>query len=132
MARTHPDRKAFHSAVRKHIRQLLASGITRFQLQEALGVTKQAISSYVTGRTTPKPYILRRLLAKWPSKQLVYRGMPVTAADFDIPLPTLKTVPLQSELFAILSAIRPEDLKIDVDKTADSRVELKVSIRITR
>jgi len=132
VAKAHPDRKAFQRAIRNHIRGVLASGIARSQLQEALGVTKQAISSYVRGRTTPKPYILRRLLAKWPSKEIVYRGLQVTAADFDIPLPGLKTVPLQGDLFAILRAIRQEDLKIDVDTTADSRVELRVSIRISR
>lgn len=124
MAKAHPDRRAFHRAIRKHIKDLVASGITRRQLQEALSVTKQAISSYVGGRTTPKPYILRRLLSRWPSNEIAYRGMHVDAADFDIPLPTLKTVPSQGQLFDLLSLIRPEDLKIDVDKTADSHVEL--------
>lgn len=130
MAKVHPDRRAFSRAIRKHINQLIARGITRNELQVALGVTKQAISSYVTGRTTPKPYIIRRLLNKWPSETLSYRDRPVSAEDFDVPMPAIKAVPSQGELFAILRSIKPQDLNIDVDRTGASHVELKVLIRI--
>lgn len=130
MTKGHPDRKAFHRAVQKHIEQLLATGVTRPQMQAVLGVTKQAISSYVTGRTTPKPYIIRRLLDRWPSKKVSYRGMPVTAEHFDIPAPGLSARPLQSELFAILTAIKRNDLKIEVDRAGETQIDLRVSIRI--
>jgi hypothetical protein len=130
MAKIHPDTRAFNGAIRKHIKHLLHTGVTRPQMQEVLGVTKQAISSYVIGRTTPKPYIVKRLLTKWPSKDLSYRGMHPTAADFDVPTPTIKMLPQQGDLFALLSAIGPQDLKIEVDRMGVANIEMKVLIRI--
>jgi hypothetical protein len=94
-----------------------------------LGVTRQAISSYVIGRTTPKPHIVRRLLCKWPV-EISYRDIVFGPEAFNVPDAKPESVPLQGNLFAALSSIKREDLKIDVDRSGWSDVELKVSIKI--
>ena len=73
MAKPDPDRDIYNKAVRDHIVNILASGVRQQVMANALFVTRAAISSYVKGRTTPKPIIIERLLMKWPT-QLPFRG----------------------------------------------------------
>jgi len=67
MAKPDPDRDTYNKAVRDHIISVLDSGVSRRVMANVLVVTRAAISSYVIGRTTPKPYIIERLLMKWPT-----------------------------------------------------------------
>jgi hypothetical protein len=39
-------------------------------------------------------------------------------------------VPYQRDLFSTLNSIKPEDLKIEVERASGKDVELKVSIRV--
>jgi hypothetical protein len=127
--RTDPDRVAYHQAVREHIIRVLGSGVPRREMANELDVTRAAISSYVTGRTIPKPYIIERLLMKWPAR-LPFRGVAFEAGAFASPASRLKSVPRQGDLYSNLSSIKPEDLKIEVGRASATDVELKVSIRI--
>jgi hypothetical protein len=94
-----------------------------------LGVTRAAISSYVIGRTTPKPYIIERLLTKWPT-QLQFRGVPFAVGAYGSQALKPEAVPYQTDLFSTLSSIKPENLKIEVERASATDVELKVSIRV--
>ena len=130
MAKPDPDRDAYNMAVRDHIVSVLKSGVTRSAMCNALGgVTRAAISSYVIGRTTPKPYIIERLLINWPT-QLPFRGLPFGVGAYGGPAPKPESVPYQPSLFSTLSSIKPEDLKIEVERAGGTDVELKVSIRV--
>jgi transcriptional regulator with XRE-family HTH domain len=127
--KTDPDRDAYYQAVREHIVHVLDSGVTRREIANELDVTRAAISSYVLGRTTPKPYIIERLLLKWPT-QLPFRGVPFGVGAYAGPAPKPEPVPYQRDLFSNLSSIKPEDLKIRVERASATDVELRVSIRI--
>ncbi|HEV2485626.1 MAG TPA: hypothetical protein VGT08_08850 [Terracidiphilus sp.] len=129
MAKTHPDRDAYNKAVRDHIVSILNSGVSRHVMGDFLGVTRAAISSYVTGRTTPKPYIIERLLMKWPTK-LSFRGVPFEVGAFGSPAPKPESVPYQRDLFTALSSIKSRNLKIEVERANGTDVELRVSIRV--
>jgi len=127
--KTDPDRNAYYQGVREHIVRVLGSGVTRRVMGDELDVTRAAISSYVLGRTTPKPYIIERLLIKWPT-QLPFRGVSFSVGAYARPAPKPEAVPYQRDLYSNLSLIKPEDLKIEVERASATDVELKVSIRI--
>lgn len=129
MANSDPDRDAYNKAVRDHIISVLNSGVRRREMASVLVVTRAAVSSYVKGRTTPKPYIIERLLMKWPT-QLPFRGVPFGVGAYSSPAPKPKTVPYQRDLYSTLDSIKPEDLKIKVERANATDVELKVSIRV--
>lgn len=127
--KTDLDRDAYCQAVRDHIMRVLDSGVTRRVLGDELDVTRAAISSYVTGRTTPKPYIIERLLTKWPT-QLTFRGVPFGVGAYGSPAPKPESVPYQRDLFSTLSSIKPESMKIEAKRVSTTDVELRVSIRV--
>jgi len=127
--KTDPDRDAYYRAVREHIVSVLDSGVSRRVMGDELDVTRAAISSYVIGRTTPKPYIIERLLMKWPT-QLPFRGVPFGAGAYRSLAPKPVSVAYQKDLFSTLSSIKPENLKIEVEKATGTDVELKLTIRV--
>jgi hypothetical protein len=130
MAKADPDRDAYNKAVHDHIVNVINSGVTRRAMCNALGgLSRAAISSYWTGRTTPKPYIIERLLVNWPT-QLPFRGVPFGVGAYRSPAPKPESVPYQRDLFSTLNSIKPEDLKIEVERASGKDVELKVSIRV--
>jgi hypothetical protein len=130
MAKVHPDRDEYSKAVRDHIVGVLKSGVKRSVMCSVLGgISRAAISSYVLGRTTPKPYIIERLLMKWPT-QLSFRGVPFGVGAYARPAPKPESVPYQKDLFSTLSSIKPENLRIEVERASATDVELKVSIRV--
>ena len=129
MANSDPDRDAYNKAVHDHIISVLNSGVRRREMASVLVVTRAAVSSYVKGRTTPKPYIIERLLMKWPT-QLPFRGVAFGVGAYSSPAPKPKTVPYQRDLYSTLDSIKPEDLKIKVVRANATDVELKVSIRV--
>jgi hypothetical protein len=129
MAKLDPDRDAYNKAVRDHIISVLDSKISRRTMANVLAVTPAAISSYVLGRTTPKPYIIERLLMKWPT-QLPFRGVSFGVGAYASPAPKPESVPYQRDLYSTLDSIKPENLKIEVERAGATDVELKVSIRV--
>lgn len=130
MAKIHPDRDDYKKAVRDHIVKVLNSGVKRSVMCGVLGgVSRAAISSYVLGRTTPKPYIIERLLAKWPA-EIPFRGVPFGVGAYARSAPGPEPVPRQGDLFSNLRSIKQEDLKIEVQRASATDVELKVFIRI--
>lgn len=124
-----PDRDAYSEAVRDHILGILSSGVRRREMAKVLVVTRAAISSYTTGRTTPKPYTIERLLMRWPT-QLPYRGVPFGVGAYSGRAPKPKSVPYQRDLYSTLNSIKPENLRIEVERASATDVELKVSIRV--
>lgn len=120
------------SCIRAHIQALLRAGVTRKELAEELHVTKQAISSYVNNRTTPKPHIVARLLGRWPAT-FHYKGEEFGPGAFGagtarphLPEPT------QVDLFESLSALRKQPLRVEVVRTGPSEGELRLIVKITR
>jgi hypothetical protein len=124
-----PDRDAYNKAVRDHIKNVLDSGVPRRVMANVLVVTRAAVSSYVTGRTTPKPYIIERLLMSWPT-QLPFRGVAFGVGAYGGRVSGPESVPYQRDLFSTLSSIKPENLKIETERAGATDVELKVSIRV--
>ncbi|MGA2351238.1 MAG: helix-turn-helix transcriptional regulator [Terracidiphilus sp.] len=129
MSKIDRDREEFKKILRDHIVSVLDGGVSRNEMCDVLGVTRQAISSYVTERTTPKPYIIRKLLNKWPA-QLQFRDAAFGPGAFGVSSPRLERVPFQQDFFAALNSIKRENLKIEVAKSGTSDVELRVSIKI--
>jgi hypothetical protein len=129
MVKPDPDRDTYNKAVRDHIIYVLNSGVKRRVMANVLAVSRAAVSSYVTGRTTPKPYIIERLLMKWPT-QLPFRGTAFGVGAYGGPAPKPTAVHYQRDLFSTLSSIKPENLKIDVERASATVVELKVSIKV--
>lgn len=129
MAKFDPSRERYHHAVHQHILSVIKSGVSRREMASILGVTRQAIASYVTERTTPKPHIIEKLLTKWPTK-LPFRNTAFGAGAYAVPTPKIEEVPLQGDLFAALNAVKPENLKIEVTRDGTSDLELRVSIKI--
>ena len=129
MAKSDPDKDIYNKAVREHIINILASGVRRQVMANAMFVTRAAISSYVKGRTTPKPIIIERLLMKWPT-QLPFRGQSFGVGAYGGSTPKPTSVPYQRDLFSTLSSIPPENLKIEAQRASATDVELKVLIRV--
>jgi hypothetical protein len=129
MAKPDPDMDTYNKAVRDHIVGILESGVRRRVMANALLVTRAAISSYVKGRTTPKPIIIERLLMNWPT-QLPFRGQAFGVGAYGGQAPKPKSVPYQRDLFSTLRSIKLDNMKIEAKRTNATDVELKVSIRI--
>jgi hypothetical protein len=127
MPKVDPDRERFNQEVQNHILRILES-VSRREMGEALGVTRQAIHSYVSGRTTPKPDIIEKLLKKWPNK-LPFRGSGFGAGAFSGPEKRLEVASSQGHLFEALNSIRPEDMKIEVASVSATDFRLSVNIK---
>lgn len=131
MAKSDSARKEYARVIGEYIKSLLDGGVSRREMCEALEVTRQAISSYATGRTTPKPHLVRKLLSVWPT-ELMLGDVKFGPEAFGQPRELKpKTLAYQSDLFAALSSAQPQNVKLDVKKEEDSEeVELRFSIRI--
>lgn len=131
MAKSDSARKEYERVIREYIKFLLNGGLSRRDMCEALEVTRQAISSYVTGRTTPKPHLVRRLLSVWPA-ELELGNVKFGLASFGGPQDAKpESVPYQSDLFAALNSAKPRDLKMDVKREEGAEaVELRFSLKI--
>ena len=108
--------------------EILSKSITREELAEELGVTKQAISSYMKGRTTPKPHILRRLLARWPHT-FKYRGTEFGPEAFGVEPGRLNGVAKQEYLFDTLSTVKKENMRVEVECGPRAEAELRLIIK---
>ena len=131
MVKSDPARKEYARVLRDYIRSLLNGGVSRRQICEALDVTRQAVSSYVTGRTTPKPHLVRKLLSVWPT-ELVLGNSKFGAEAFGAPQDARpEALQYQPDLFAALRSAKPHDLKLDVKREEGTEeVELRFSVRI--
>jgi transcriptional regulator with XRE-family HTH domain len=131
MAKSDPARKEYERVIREYIRSLLNEGVSRREMGQTLEVTRQAISSYVTGRTTPKPHLIRKLLSVWPTELALGEAKFGPEAFGELHDAKPRVVAYQSDLFAALSSAQPQNVKLDVKKEEDSEeVELRFSIRI--
>jgi transcriptional regulator with XRE-family HTH domain len=125
------ERVQWQSQIHKHLKKILASGVSREDLAAELGVTKQAISSYMTKRTTPKPHILKRLLLKWPRK-MEFRGSRFGSEAFGSPLADSgRKEPQQQTLFEMLRAVKKENMRVEVERDPEAETGLKLVIRIS-
>lgn len=119
---------SYGEAVRQHILGILEKGVSRRQMSEALGVTRQAISSYAKGRTTPKPHIMKKLLTTWPDP-VSYRRSTFGVEAYDVPSGEPPEPPEERTLFDIKS-ITKENLRIEVVNADESSLRLAVEIKI--
>ena len=130
MTRNERERREWKRQVYEHMNAILKGGVTRQELADELRVTKQAISSYMKKRTTPKPHILKRLLDRWPHT-FVFRGEEFGPEAFGgvsqgSEAPALR----QAELFEALSGLKREDMRVEVKRLAGSEAELRVIIKM--
>jgi len=124
------ERQKLRNEIRDHMAAILSAGVTRQELAEKLCVTKQAISSYMSGRTTPKPHILRRLLARWPHT-FKYRGVVFGPEAFGVESGKPACTAVRQEyLFDVLSMVKKENMRVEVDRLSGSGTELRVIIKI--
>lgn len=129
MRRSELERRQFSKQIHEHITKLLAGKVTRKDLMDELHVTKQAVSSYVRKRTTPKPHIVGRLLARWPCT-VEFRGQEFGPGGFGGGSDPPKTpAPRQWKLFETLSAAK-KDMRVEVERVPGSGTELRVIIKI--
>jgi len=123
------DRQKFMNEVREHMERILEK-VSRQVLADELGVTKQAISSYVKGRTTPKPHILRRLLARWPHI-FRYRGAEFGPGAFGVEPGRTTAIARQEYLFDLLSGVKKENMRVEVERRSGGVVaELRLIIKL--
>src|ERR1700691_4924816 len=113
--KNNPDWLAYRDAVRAHIVATLNGGVSRAEMAGVLGVGRAAICSYVKGRTIPKPHLIEKLLTRWPTK-LPFRDEGFGAGAYGGKTPDEQPVGIQGSLFESLMAIKPEDLKVEVDR----------------
>ena len=131
MAKSDPARKEYERVIREYILSLLKRGISRREMCEVLEVTRQAISSYAIGRTTPKPHLVRKILSMWPT-ELELKDAKFGPESFGGPQQSKpKSVAYQPDLFAALRSAQAQNVKLDVEKEDGSEeVELRFSIKI--
>lgn len=129
MKPTERERRQFMNEVRSHMASIISKGVKRQELVDELRVTKQAISSYLKGRTTPKPHVLRRLLARWPHT-FKYRGKEFGPDAFGIEPERTSAVAKQEFLFDTLSTVKKENMRVEVERGRGSVAELRVIIKI--
>ncbi len=130
MKRTDIDRREWQQQIHAHLTEILANRVTRQELANELHVTKQAISSYMTRRTTPKPHIVKRLLARWPAK-LKFRDVEFDPGAYG----TTTEMPLnpasrQQMLFDILRTVKKENMRVEVERSSASEIGLRVVLAI--
>src|SRR5689334_19747421 len=99
------ERQQFKKEIRDHIETILSGDVTRKDLADELRVTKQAISSYMQGRTMPKPHVVRRLLARWPHR-FKYRGKEFGPEAYGVEPERISAIAIQEHLFESLSQVR--------------------------
>lgn len=128
MKRAERERLQFRNEVRDHMAKVLSGGVSREDLAEELQVTKQAISSYMNRRTTPKPYILRRLLARWPHT-FKYRDAEFGPEAFGVEPGRMNGVVKQEYLFDTLSSVKKENMRVEVERGPHSEAELRLIIK---
>jgi hypothetical protein len=127
--REDPDWIAYREAVQKHIFTTLGSGVARSEMARVLGVGRAAICSYAKGRTTPKPHIIEKLLSRWPA-ELPFRGGTFGRGAYGGKAQGRAAAATQQNLFDSLKAIKPEDLKVDVERVTRKGILLSVEIKI--
>jgi transcriptional regulator with XRE-family HTH domain len=123
------ERQQFMKEIKDHIEAIISSGVPRQALASELRVTKQAISSYLKGRTMPKPHVLRRLLAKWPHT-FRYRGKEFGPAAFGVEPERISAIAIQEHLFESLSQVRKENMRVEVERGSGSETELRLIIKV--
>lgn len=122
------ERLQFRKEVRDHLAKVLSGGVSREDLAEELQVTKQAISSYMNQRTTPKPHILRRLLARWPHT-FKYRGNEFGPEAFGVEPERMNGVAKQEYLFDTLSSVKKTNMRVEVERGSQAEGELRLIIK---
>lgn len=129
MDRGEVERRQLKKQIRDHM-ATISKDFTRQELADELRVTKQAISSYLKGRTSPKAYVVRRLLARWP-RSFTFRdadfGPEAFGAETDGPT---KAVRKQGYLLDVLSKVKKENMRVEVEQGAGPDTELRVIIKI--
>jgi transcriptional regulator with XRE-family HTH domain len=123
------ERRQFRNEVRDHMAAIVSAGVTRQQLADALRVTKQAISSYMNRRTTPKPHVLRRLLARWPHT-FKYRGTEFPPEAFGVEPGRINGVAKQEYLFDTLSSVKKENMRVEIERGPGAEAELRLIIKL--
>jgi hypothetical protein len=124
------ERQHLKKQIRKHMEGILGGGVSRQELADTLHVTKQAVSSYLTGRTTPKTHIVRRLLAEWPHN-FTFRDVQFGPEAFGtVPDEAGTLESKQDLLFDVLSGVKKENLRLEVERVRGSEAELRVIIKI--
>ncbi|HEX8815114.1 MAG TPA: hypothetical protein VF753_06410 [Terriglobales bacterium] len=123
------ERLQFRKEVRDHMEKVLKGGVSRGQLGGELQVTKQAISSYMKLRTTPKPHILRRLLARWPHT-FSYRGSHFPPEAFGVEPERIDVAAKQEYLFDRLATIKKQNVRVEVERSNGAEAELRLTIKL--
>jgi transcriptional regulator with XRE-family HTH domain len=130
MVRGELERRELKKQIRGHIRTITSEGVSRQELADELHVTKQAISSYIKGRTTPKSHIVRRLLRRWP-RNFKFRDVEFPPEAFGaVSEDTAVPVSKQGYLLDVLSALKKENMRVEVERRTASETELRLIIKI--
>lgn len=96
-----------------------------------LGVSRQMLDIYLTGKSAPGPDIILRAMKAW-NITFTYRGREIASSQLSRPaLVEIQSAAeqLQLPLRDAIHSLGEEDLRIRIAKKQADRIELQVSIR---
>src|SRR5713226_2662068 len=101
-----PSGKSPEQALRQEIRSkllhIISQGLTRTEVASRLGVTRQALSLYLTGRSTPSAHVLMNACRAF-GLVIHYEGLEFGMTAFDSK--SRRATPLQISLFDALEEL---------------------------
>jgi len=116
-----------NAAISQELRRALTQQkVSVSSAAKVLGVSRQAVHSYLNGTSVPRPSVLAIAVRTWDLKISIGR------TSFDkasFPEPKLSSVPLQMTLAGLFDSIKAEDLKLDIKRHGNA-FRISVSIQV--
>jgi transcriptional regulator with XRE-family HTH domain len=108
---------------------IAALRISKAQAARDLGISRQMLYEYLSGKSLPKHTVLERACTFW-HLELNYKDFLVTSTAFSKASAVPRaTTPIQLDLLTAVEALRDEDLDIKILRKGSGRIELRVGLR---
>jgi transcriptional regulator with XRE-family HTH domain len=112
----------FQEALQRH-------GLTKTQAALSLGISRQMLHQYLTGKALPNSATLSRACHAW-GISLSYKGLEFDQRAFrPLGAHPLREVPVQLSLFDALDSLRDGNLDVKVLRKSKAGLELRVCIK---
>jgi transcriptional regulator with XRE-family HTH domain len=127
MPRTKPGEEQVRRDIASKLREVMrAQGWTQKEVAETLGITRQALSLYLNGKTMPSARVLLKACAAF---GLVIHSDGMT---FSSSKPRMRrTAPAQLSLWEALEHLNDDDLQVKIERKGPGRLGIQIDINFS-